>query len=79
MCNLESHWFVLRRLYGQWLDLNSLHKRPKVRVCRVVALQYHIPLFCELRLLMFKMLLVCEHVLVIAMNRQHTVVCIACV
>ena len=31
VCNLENHWFAIRKLHGKWYNLNSLLKRPEVR------------------------------------------------
>lgn len=29
ICNLQSHWLAVRKLNGQWWNLNSLEKRPQ--------------------------------------------------
>ncbi|EFA77822.1 predicted protein [Heterostelium album PN500] len=28
MCNLQQHWFTLRKIEGKWFDVNSLKKQP---------------------------------------------------
>ena len=30
ICNLENHWFSLRKIHGMWLDLNSVEVEPKI-------------------------------------------------
>ena len=29
VCNLDSHWFAVRKVHGEWWDLNSLLDRPR--------------------------------------------------
>mgnify|MGYP006088598975 CR=1 FL=1 len=29
ICNLEHHWFSIRKVHGEWWDLNSLLERPR--------------------------------------------------
>eukprot|EP01122_Echinamoeba_exundans_P004972 TRINITY_DN1516_c0_g2_i1.p1 TRINITY_DN1516_c0_g2~~TRINITY_DN1516_c0_g2_i1.p1 ORF type:complete len:362 (+),score=51.88 TRINITY_DN1516_c0_g2_i1:777-1862(+) len=29
VCNLQSHWFAIRKIDGKWYNLNSLNKRPE--------------------------------------------------
>lgn len=29
VCNLQSHWFAIRKIEGKWYNLNSLNKRPE--------------------------------------------------
>ncbi len=29
VCNLESHWFAIRKLHGRWFNLNSILDKPE--------------------------------------------------
>jgi hypothetical protein len=32
VCNLDSHWFAIRKLHGRWFNLDSMLAKPEVSV-----------------------------------------------